>query len=231
MPPLDLNNPTNQLARRPLLLSAASSPIYVLNKDSTTAQLNDDDPYGIARQLQDDDGNVILTVVPDGAVYLDLFHHFRTGSDDLPSASLEKLQVKVYGWRPLNKVGARRQEPADYDEINQLNFSEDLNLLLPIQGATPSNVTKHGGMWFPLFDKNSVHLQTFPGTPEIYHPTPLSSSSSSSSSADLVNSFHFESNNNFVSLVGAKYIMVTVNQAADNDDDDIIGMVLGSFVW
>ena len=227
---LDVINIPHVLGRRSMQVVAHSTPMFVVNKASHTVQADPDDPYGIARVAVANDDNVLLVQVPDGASYFDLFHHFVIGSNDyadLPTTTT--LKVRSFGWRSLEVAGARASEPFDFDDINFKEFSQS-NLQLPVLQRPGAPVPERTGMWFPLFDKNGVHELEFNGTPEIIRLTIGEGFASSSSSAEE-SQFALDSDDHFVSVSGAQYVMAVVSQAADNSGNDLLGMVLGAFVW
>ena len=229
--PLDVIQIAYSPGRAGVEITANSTPMFVLNSASATKQVDPNDPYGIAQTKNDNDDNVQLAVVPNGAAYLDLFHHFIIASSDFTDLPVvTTLKIRAFGWRANEKVQARKSEPNDYDADNYPPLSADA-LLLPVK-APSGNSTNHEGMWLPLYDKNGVHELEFDGTPEIIRDEAGElSSSSSSSSGTNANMFALDSDNHFVSLVGVKFVMVVVSRAAANTGTDLTGMVLGSFVW
>lgn len=230
---LDVINIPHVLGRKSMQVVAHSTPMFVVNKESHVAQTDPDDPYGIAKVAVANDGNVLLVQVPDGASYLDLFHHFViTSGDFLDLPTTTTLKVRSFGWRSLEVAGARPSQPFDFDATNFKEFG-DSNLQLPLAQRPGAPVPLRTGMWFPLFDKNGVHELEFDGTPEIIRHVGgegIESSSSSWSSAAEVQ-FALDSDDHFVSVSGAQYVMAVVSQAAANTGTDLLGMVLGSFVW
>lgn len=228
---LDITNIPYPLGRRSVQVVAQSTPMFVLNTASATKQVDPNDPYGIAQTQNTADDNVQLARVPDGAAYLDLFHHFVIASSDftdLPTTTT--LKIRTFGWRANEVAKARASEPNDYDATLYPAFS-DSALVLPIK-RKPGEVAQLPGMWIPLYDKDGVHELEFDGTPEIIRSEiGERDSSSSSSSANNDNYFGLDSDNHFVSLVGVDYVIAVVSRAAANTGTDLTGMVLGSFVW
>ena len=227
---LDVINIPHVIGRRAVQVVAHSTPMFVMNKESHVAQADPDDPYGIARVAVANDDNVLLALVPDGASYLDLFHHFVISNNDftnLPTSTT--LKVRSFGWRALNVARARASEPFDFDDINFKEFGQS-TLQLPVVERPGTPVPKQTGMWFPLFDKNGVHELEFDGTPEIIRLTIGEGFGSSSSSAEE-SQFALDSDDHFVSIAGAQYVITVVSQAADNTGSTLLGMVLASFVW
>lgn len=213
------------------VISARRSGHFVCNSKSHVAQTDPDDPYGIAQIRHSDDNNVLLIPVPDGAAYLDLQHVWN--SDD--AATGTALQVRAFGFK---QNGNRRGATQPEDHGNAFDAADSFSQLLPVKQSAGMNarIQEAQGWWFPLYTPDGVHTVDFSGAAEIVKNRITSeggedSSSSSSSSETLIDGvLSINSDNNFVSVVGADYIIVAVNRRAGTGTS-IIGMVMGAFVW
>lgn len=142
-----------------LNLAAKGGPGIVFNLSSKTAQTGEfQDPYDITFDVNDfgrregeatrptpsagaTPANVVPVAVPDGCMYLDLYHRYAGVAD--PTT---QLKVRVFGWVPHGRINASalRRAPSD---------------------IFPSSFDDFQGSWIPLENPVSGEVeQTFDNT-------------------------------------------------------------------